>query len=127
MLYDNALLMICYCKAYEITKKKLYRDVAERTASYILQEMTSENGGFYASQDADSQGEEGRFYTFSYDEIAGLLGPEDGTYFNSHYGATEGGNFEGKNIFNLLIHEEPQEIGAELLDYGLTSRSEERP
>ena len=116
MLYDNALLMICYCKAYEITKKKLYRDVAERTASYILQEMTSENGGFYASQDADSQGEEGRFYTFSYDEIAGLLGPEDGTYFNSHYGATEGGNFEGKNIFNLLIHEEPQEIGAELLD-----------
>ena len=102
MLYDNALLIIAYCKAYAVTKKMLSLEIAEKTASYILREMTSAEGGFYSSQDADSEGEEGKYYLFMPDEIIGILGQEDGERFNRHYDITDTGNFEGKNIPNLL-------------------------
>ena len=102
MLYDNALLLLAYCKAYTATKKAFYFDIAEKTASYVLREMTSPDGGFYSSQDADSEGEEGKFYLFTPSEIIGLLGYEDGERFNRHYSITEAGNFEGKNIPHLL-------------------------
>ncbi len=102
MLYDNALLILAYCKAYAITKKALYLDIAEKTASYILREMTSDEGGFYSSQDADSEGEEGKYYLFTPSEITKVLGEEDGARFNRHYDITETGNFESKNIPNLL-------------------------
>ena len=102
MLYDNALLILAYCKAYAVTKKETYLDVAEKTASYILSEMISPEGGFYSSQDADSEGEEGKYYLFTPDEIIGILGREDGKRFNRHYDITDTGNFEGKNIPNLL-------------------------
>ncbi len=102
MLYDNALLILAYCKAYSVTKKALYLEIAEKTASYILREMTSENGGFFSAQDADSDGEEGKFYTFTREEIIDLLGSEIGEDFNHHYDITESGNFEGKSIPNLL-------------------------
>ncbi len=102
MLYDNALLILAYCKAYAVTKKALYLDIAEKTASYILREMTSPEGGFYSSQDADSDGEEGKYYLFTPAEITKVLGVEDGERFNRHYDITETGNFEGKNIPNLL-------------------------
>ena len=102
MLYDNALLILAYCKAYTVTKKAFYLEVAEKTASYILREMTSPKGGFYSSQDADSEGEEGKYYLFTPSEITKVLGPEDGTRFNRHFDITEKGNFEGKNIPNLL-------------------------
>ncbi len=102
MLYDNALLILAYCKAYSITKKTLYLEIAEKTAKFILREMTSENGGFFSSQDADSEGEEGKYYTFTPDEIINLLGNETGKKFNKHYDITEAGNFENKSIPNFL-------------------------
>ncbi len=102
MLYDNALLILAYCKAYTETKKEKYLEIAEQTASYILREMTSSEGGFYSSQDADSEGEEGKYYLFTPDEITKILGTEDGARFNRHFDITDAGNFEGKNIPNLL-------------------------
>ncbi len=105
MLYDNALLILAYCKAYTVTKKEIYLEIAEKTASYILREMTSPDGGFYSSQDADSEGEEGKYYLFTPDEITKVLGAEDGARFNRHYDITDTGNFEGENIPNLLKSE----------------------
>ena len=102
MLYDNALLILAYCRAYGITKNKLYLEIAEKTATYILREMTSEQGGFFSAQDADSEGEEGKYYLFTPDEIVKVLGKEDAERFNHHYDISDGGNFEGKNIPNLL-------------------------
>ncbi len=102
MLYDNALLILAYCKAYSITKKDLYLEIAEKTADYILREMTSSEGGFFSAQDADSEGEEGKFYILTPDEITDILGKADGDAFNNHFDITEKGNFEGKNIPNLL-------------------------
>ncbi|HHX57368.1 MAG TPA: thioredoxin domain-containing protein [Clostridiales bacterium] len=102
MLYDNALLMLAYTKAFSITKKMLYKDIAEKTAEYIIREMTNEQGGFYSAQDADSDGVEGKYYVFEKDEIIKLLGEEKGGEFCSRFDITEKGNFENKNIPNLL-------------------------
>lgn len=104
MLYDNALLIISYIKLYDITKKDLYKDIAKKTCAYILREMTDKDGGFYSAQDADSDGIEGKYYVFHADEIIELLGEETGNEFNRYYDITEGGNFEGRNIPNLLHH-----------------------
>ena len=108
MLYDNALLILAYCKAYAVTKKTLYLEIAEKTAAYVLREMTSPEGGFYSAQDADSDGEEGKYYLFTPEEITGLLGQTDGEAFNRRFGISGTGNFEGKNIPNLL-NSEPQD------------------
>jgi len=102
MLYDNALLIISYIQAYSITGNDLYKKVAEKTASYVLRELTHPQGGFYCAQDADSDGVEGKYYVFEYNEIIKLLGDEVGEKFNQYYGITKGGNFEGKSIPNLL-------------------------
>lgn len=102
MLYDNALLILAYCKAYQITKKRIYCNVAEKTAEYILREMKSPEGGFYSAQDADSEGVEGKYYLFEPYEIIGVLGEQAGKNFNKYFDITEEGNFEGKNIPNLL-------------------------
>ena len=102
MLYDNALLIMGYCKAYTVTKKRLYLEIAEKTAAYILREMTDPEGGFYSAQDADSDGEEGKFYLFTPDEVVNLLGQKEGEAFCRHFGITESGNFEGKSLPNLL-------------------------
>ena len=102
MLYDNALLMMAYCQAYAITKKPLYLDIAEKTAAYILREMTAPEGGFYSAQDADSEGEEGKYYLFTPEEIQRVLGKRDGKRFCQHFDITPSGNFEGKSIPNLL-------------------------
>jgi len=102
MLYDNALLMMSYTEAFRITGKQIYRDAAEKTAEYILREMTSPEGAFYCAQDADSDGVEGKYYVFERDEIINLLGRQTGEEFCSYYGINEKGNFEGKSIPNLL-------------------------
>lgn len=104
MLYDNALLLMAYAKAYELTKDSIYCEIAEKTAHYILREMTSEDGGFYSAQDADSEGEEGKYYVFKPSDINEILGGEIGEEFNRYYDITDRGNFEGKNIPNLLKH-----------------------
>ncbi len=102
LLYDNALLILAYCKGYTVTKKETYLETAEKTAHYIFREMTSDEGGFYSSQDADSEGEEGKYYLFTPDEITKILGDKDGERFNRYYDISDAGNFEGKNIPNLL-------------------------
>lgn len=102
MLYDNALLIMAYAAAYAATGERLYRDTAEKTAAYVLRELTSPQGAFYSAQDADSDGEEGKYYLFTHDEILSVLGEEAGRRFQSEYGVTKQGNFEGKNIPNRL-------------------------
>ena len=101
MLYDNALLIMAYSSAYSMTKTPIYLETAEKTANYIIREMTSTDGGFYSAQDADSDGVEGKFYTFSLDEILNVLG-ESGQRFAEVFDITAKGNFEGVNIPNLL-------------------------
>lgn len=102
MLYDNALLIISYSAAYCLTNNEIYRDTAEKTLEYILREMTSPEGGFYSAQDADSEGVEGKYYTFAPNEIIQVLGKEKGRRFAETFDITENGNFEGVNIPNLL-------------------------
>ncbi|MBQ1820955.1 MAG: thioredoxin domain-containing protein [Clostridia bacterium] len=104
MLYDNALLILAYCKAYELTNDPFYRDTAEQTAAFLLREMRAENDGFYCAQDADSEGREGFYYLFTPTEIVAVLGMERGEAFNACFDITETGNFEGKNVPNLLKH-----------------------
>lgn len=102
MLYDNALLLMAYVKAYQHTKKEFFADVAHRTAQYILRELTSKEGGCYCGQDADSEGVEGKYYVFTPDEVKHVLGKEDGEEFCRIYDITEEGNFEGKSIPNRI-------------------------
>lgn len=102
MLYDNALLIMAYASVYVITQNRLYLDTAEKTAQYVLREMTSPDGGFYSAQDADSEGVEGKYYTFTLDEIIDILGRERGGQFSETFDITAEGNFEGVNIPNLL-------------------------
>jgi len=124
MLYDNALLILAYCKAYEVTGKPLYLEVAEKAAAYILREMTHPEGGFYSAQDADSDGEEGKYYLFVPEEIKNLLGQQAGEAFCCHFDITEGGNFEGKNIPNLLKSDYEKTYSDEVLERVLHYRRE---
>ncbi|MDR1630530.1 MAG: thioredoxin domain-containing protein [Oscillospiraceae bacterium] len=102
MLYDNALLVMTLAECWQVTRKEAYRYAAEKTLSYIKNEMTDPEGAFYSAEDADSEGEEGKFYTFTREEILAFLGQENGSYFCDAYDITEKGNFEGKNIPNLI-------------------------
>ena len=102
MLYDNALLITAYAAAYSATGKTWYLETARETAGYVLREMTSSEGGFYSAQDADSDGVEGKFYTFTLQEVLEALGPERGERFARAFDITGPGNFEGVNIPNLL-------------------------
>jgi len=102
MLYDNALLAITYLKAYQMTDKEDYALVAEEILDYVLRDMTADRGGFYSAEDADSEGEEGKFYLWSRAEVLEVLGIEKGTEFCDYYDITKVGNFEGQNIPNLI-------------------------
>ncbi len=97
MLYDNAQLARVYLHAWQITRDDFYRRVAEQTLDYVVREMTHPDGGFYSTQDADSEGHEGKFFVWTPDEIRAVLGA-DAPLFIDAYGVTESGNFEGKNI-----------------------------
>jgi len=101
MLYDNALLSGVYLDAFQITHNPEYKKVVIETLNYIIREMTDPNGGFYSSQDADSEGEEGVFYIWSPEQTEKALGKRDAVLFNKTFGITEKGNFEGKNIPRL--------------------------
>lgn len=102
MLYDNALLLIAYVKAYQHTKRECFADTAHRTARYILRELASEEGGCFCGQDADSDGVEGKYYVFTPEEVKVVLGEEDGEEFCRLYDITDSGNFEGKSILNRI-------------------------
>jgi uncharacterized protein len=97
MLYDNALIPIVYCEAYQITKDPFYLTIVTKTLNFVLREMTSEYGGFYSAKDADSEGEEGKYYVWSKNEIQEILG-NNSDIFCLFYDVTDGGNFEGKTI-----------------------------
>lgn len=102
MLYDNALLAIAYLEAWQVTGKPLYREVAEKVFAYVLRDMTSPEGAFYSAEDADSEGVEGKFYVWTKGEIEAVLGAVDTAWFSGIYHVTEEGNFEEKNILNLI-------------------------
>ncbi len=101
MLYDNALLTNAYLDGFLATGQAEYATVARETLDYILGYMTDDGGGFHSTEDADSEGEEGKFYVWTPDEIKGVLGDEAGERFCQVYDVTERGNFEGHNILNL--------------------------
>jgi uncharacterized protein YyaL (SSP411 family) len=100
MLYDNALLSRVYLHVYQATKNPDARRVAEETLDYVLREMTDPGGGFYSSQDADSEGHEGKFFVWSRQEIVDALGQPDADIFCDYFNVSESGNFEGSNILN---------------------------
>jgi len=102
MLYDNALLPVVYAEAYQITKDPKYLEVVNQTLHYVLREMTSPEGGFYSAQDADSEGEEGKYYVWKKNQIQEIIG-KDADVFCLYYDVTDGGNFEGNNILNNNI------------------------
>jgi uncharacterized protein YyaL (SSP411 family) len=97
MLYDNALLPPVYAEAYQISKDSRYLEVIEDTLRFVMREMTSSDGGFYSAYDADSEGEEGKFYVWKKKEIQEILG-KDSDVFCLYYDVTDGGNFEGHTI-----------------------------
>jgi hypothetical protein len=99
MLYDNAQLASCYLTAFQATGEPRYAQVARGTLDYLLRDLRDEAGGFHSSEDADSEGEEGKFYAFTPAEVCEALGDEDGRRFCAAYGITEAGNFEhGKSV-----------------------------
>jgi uncharacterized protein YyaL (SSP411 family) len=125
MLYDNALLASAYLDAYLVTGDANYARVLRETLNYTIREMTDPAGGFYSTEDADSEGHEGLFYTWTADEIDAVLGDERGATFGRVYDVSDVGNFEGRNILNLpktleqcakILSRDPQELAAELAE-----------
>jgi uncharacterized protein len=102
MLYDNALLSRMYLHLYQVTRSPDARRIAEETLDYVAREMTDAAGGFYSSQDADSEGEEGKFFVWSRPEILEALGEQDGVLFCDYFDVTQAGNFEGHNILHIM-------------------------
>ena len=102
MLYDNALLILAYARAYRLSGDGRFLDTALRTADYLLRELRGPEGGFFSAQDADSEGEEGKYYLFTPEELRELLGEERGAAFCRSFDITPEGNFEGKSIPNRL-------------------------
>jgi len=101
MLYDNAQLARVYLHAWQVTGNEFFRTITEEILDYVLGEMTDPDGGFYSTQDADSEGEEGKFFVWTPDEIREILG-EEADAFMAAYGVTRHGNFEGKNILEFV-------------------------
>ncbi|TLX95902.1 MAG: thioredoxin domain-containing protein [Thaumarchaeota archaeon] len=103
MLYDNALLPLVYAEAYQLTRDGRFLNVIKETLGYVLKEMTSPEGAFYSAQDADSEGEEGKYYVWKKKEVQEILGA-DSDVFCLYYDIAEGGNFEGHTILNNNIN-----------------------
>ncbi|WP_437201883.1 thioredoxin domain-containing protein [Planctomicrobium sp. SH664] len=121
MLYDNALLVPAYLEAWQITRDEEYATVVRETLDYILREMTAPAGGFYATQDADSEGEEGKFFVWSEAEIDQLLDPADARVFKLSYDVTPRGNWEEKTILN---RPRPLQLIADQLQLPLNSTAD---
>lgn len=100
MLYDNALLVPVYLEAFQVTGDAAYLRVVRETLDYVLREMAQPQGGYYSTQDADSEGVEGKFFVWSADEIDRVLGSDDGRIFRTVYDVTPQGNWEHSNILN---------------------------
>jgi uncharacterized protein len=118
MLYDNAQLIRLYADAYRITKEPFYLHVVKETVTYVQREMLHPDGGFYATQDADSEGEEGKFFVWTPEEIVAVLGPDVGEVFCRAYGVDAHGNFEhGKSILHWAVSPDwlAHEFGTEVV------------
>jgi uncharacterized protein YyaL (SSP411 family) len=108
MLYDNALLSRIYLHAYLVTGNMLFRTVAIETIDYVLREMAAPQGAFYSTQDADTEGIEGKYYLWTPQEIFDVMGKEDGQVVADYFGVTGRGNFEGQNILHVVIEPKPE-------------------
>jgi len=102
MLYDNALLSRLYLHYYQVSGDESARFVVEGILDYVVREMADPSGGFYSTQDADSEGVEGKFFVWSAEEVNELLGEREAQLFSAYYNVTEGGNFEEANILNVI-------------------------
>ena len=111
MLYDNALLSRLYLHAFQATQNPFYRRITEETLDYVLREMTDPLGGFYSTQDADSEGEEGKFFVWTPEEIEATMGHEGAALLERYFGVSPHGNFGGRNI--LHVPQDPQSFAAE--------------
>jgi uncharacterized protein len=124
MLYDQAMIGLAYVQAYQAGPKPIHARVARDVFDYVLRDMTDDEGGFYAAEDADSEGGEGAFYVWRWEEIQRILGESDAEVFCGYYGVTREGNFEeGENILHVAgsigeiaakLKKSPEEIGARL-------------
>ncbi|HEV7764492.1 MAG TPA: thioredoxin domain-containing protein [Thermoanaerobaculia bacterium] len=112
MLYDNALLARLYTRAWQWTKDPLFAQIANETLGWVIREMTSPDGAFYATLDADSEGEEGKFYVWTRVEVLELLGADEGRIFCALFDITDAGNWEDHNILN--VPRDPQSVAADL-------------
>ncbi|MFJ8261176.1 thioredoxin domain-containing protein [Rummeliibacillus sp. NPDC094406] len=124
MLYDQALLLHCYTEAYQITKSETFKQVVYNTIRFLKREMQHPEGGFYSAIDADSEGVEGKYYLWDYEEILEILGDKQGKVYATTYDITPKGNFEGKNIpnlietdFHVLSKDELEQCRQKLLQY----------
>ncbi|MEO6334565.1 MAG: thioredoxin domain-containing protein [Pyrinomonadaceae bacterium] len=106
MLYDNSQLIRLYLHLFQVTRDDFFKSVAVETLEYVKREMLDEAGGFYSSQDADSEGEEGKFFVWTPAEVKEIVGEDDARIFNFFYDVSEEGNFEEKNIFQVLYTRE---------------------
>jgi uncharacterized protein YyaL (SSP411 family) len=116
MLYDNALLARAYLHAFQIADAWFYRRIVEETLDWVSRDMRDPSGGFYSTLDADSEGEEGKYYVWTPGEIEAVVGPDDVGILNRYYRVTEAGNFEGKNILTAPLNAEAvaRELGVDL-------------
>ena len=106
MLYDNAQLVSLYSNAYKVTKKELYKEIVYEIIEFVERELTSPEGGFYSSLNADSEGEEGNFYVWTYNEFVNLFSENEGNLVAQFFDISENGNWEGKNIPNVKVPKE---------------------
>jgi uncharacterized protein YyaL (SSP411 family) len=112
MLYDNALLARLYTRAWQWTKEPLFAQIANEILGWVQREMTSPEGAFYATLDADSEGVEGKFYVWTRAEVMETLGAEEGRVFCALYDVTDRGNWEGHNIPN--VPRDPESVAADM-------------
>jgi uncharacterized protein YyaL (SSP411 family) len=120
MLYDNALLVRAYLEGHQATGEPLFRRVAREILDHVLGEMTSSAGGFFSASDADSEGEEGRYFVWTPDQVHAVLGEEDARLVCAWYDITPGGNWEGRSIPNRL---DPEDVVRRRLGEASTSQT----
>ncbi len=118
MLYDNGQLLPVYCDTWRITQNLLHKETALATADWVINEMQSDEGGYYSALDADSEGEEGKFYVWEKDQVKALLDTDDYPIFAHAFGLDRGANFEGKwhlhayKSVQQLVHKFNQDAGS---------------